>query len=68
MYKKLLYLIPLMMFVLTCTVQAEVVVTTATGNGADTYLSNDGQGGNYGPDSVHGEDTSLRAFRQLAEF
>jgi len=66
MLKKFLYLIPLMMFVLTCTVQAEVVVTTATGNGADTYLSNDGQGADYGPDTMHGDDTSLRAFRQLA--
>jgi hypothetical protein len=66
MYKKLFYLIPLMMFVLTCAAQAEVVVTTATGNGADTYLSNDSQGANYGPDTMHGGDTSLRAFRQLA--
>ena len=46
-------------------VQALVTVTTEDGNGADTYLSNDGQGGNYGPDSVHGTDGSLRAFRQL---
>jgi hypothetical protein len=46
-------------------VQALVTVTTADGNGADTYLSNDGQGSNYGPDSLHGEDQSLRAFRQL---
>jgi hypothetical protein len=46
-------------------VQALVTVTTEEGNGADTYLSNDGQGGDYGPDSVHGANVSLRAFRQL---
>src|SRR4030043_578818 len=45
--------------------QALVTVTTGDGNGADTYLSNDGQGGDYGPDSVHGANVSLRAFRQL---
>jgi hypothetical protein len=34
-------------------------ITTIDGIGADTYLSNDGQGGNYGPDSVHGADNSI---------
>src|SRR4030042_160490 len=46
-------------------VQALVTVTTEDRNGADTYLSNDGQSGDYGPDSVHGANVSLRAFRQL---
>ena len=31
-----------------------LTVTTAAGSGADTFLSNDGQGGDYGPDSLHG--------------
>jgi len=34
-------------------------VTTIDGSGADTYLSNDGQNGDYGPDSIHGADTSI---------
>ena len=40
-------------------VQALVTVTTAVGNGADTGLENDGQGGDHGPDSVHGTDADL---------
>ncbi len=44
-----------------------LTITTEDGRGADTYLSNDGQGANYGPNSTHGADTSLRAFRQLAD-
>jgi hypothetical protein len=66
MNSKMTYLVCFALLVGTVnSVQALVTVTTADGNGADTYLSNDGQGSNYGPDSVHGEDTSLRAFRQL---
>jgi hypothetical protein len=67
MHSKMTYLVCFALLVGTVSsVQALVTVTTADGMGADTYLSNDGQSGNYGPDSVHGEDTSLRAFRQLA--
>ncbi|HHY84477.1 MAG TPA: hypothetical protein GYA07_02915 [Verrucomicrobia bacterium] len=39
--------------------QAQVIVTTATGNGADTYLSNDGQDGNSGPDVIHGAEGDI---------
>ena len=67
MLGKMTYLVCFaLLFGAASSVQALVTVTTADGNGADTYLSNDGQGGNYGPDSVHGTDGSLRAFRQLA--
>jgi hypothetical protein len=45
---------------------ASVVITTADGRGADTYLANDGQSSAYGPTTTHGADTSLRAFRQYA--
>jgi len=44
-----------------------LTITTAEGNGADTYLANDGQSGDYSPDSVHGADVSIKAFRQLAD-
>ena len=67
MLGKMTYLVCFaLLFGAASSVQALVTVTTEDGNGADTYLSNDGQGGNYGPDSVHGADASLRAFRQLA--
>jgi hypothetical protein len=66
MLNKTIYILVTVLLVTTA-VQAEVVRTTADGNGADTYLSNDGQGGDFGPDSIHGADTSLRAFRQLAD-
>jgi hypothetical protein len=66
MFGKMTYLVCfILLFGMVSSVQALVTVTTADGNGADTYLSNDGQGGNYGPDSMHGSDQSLRAFRQL---
>jgi hypothetical protein len=38
---------------------AAVVRTTAFGNGADTYLSNDGQSTNEGPDGTHGGNTTM---------
>ncbi len=66
MINKTIYILMTMLLVTTSIVQAEVVLTTADGNGADTYLANDGQSGDFGPDSIHGADTSLRAFRQLA--
>lgn len=44
--------------------QAVTVITTADGNGADTYLANDGQ---MGPDTTHGTETKIRACRQLAD-
>jgi len=48
-----------MLLIATSTVRAEMVFSTAVGNGADTCLENDGQGGNHGPDSVHGTDGSI---------
>ena len=48
-----------MLLIAASTVQAEVVLSTAVGNGADTGLENDEQSGNHGPDSVHGTDTAL---------
>lgn len=44
-------------------VQAEVVITTEDGNGADAYLTNDSQ---QGPDTVTGGEERIRAFRQVA--
>jgi len=46
-----------------------ITVTTATGNGADTYLANDNQSGlgTNGPDTTHGAEVRMRAFRQLAD-
>jgi hypothetical protein len=41
------------------TTRQEFIITTAIGNGADTYLSNDGQSGNYGPNSIHGMDGGI---------
>ena len=40
-----------------------ITVTTATGNGADTALENDGQSGNHGPASLHGTEASLTVRR-----
>ncbi len=60
MYKKLVNLIAIFILLIAAsTVQAEVVLSTAIGNGADTGLENDGQSGSHGPDSVHGTDGSL---------
>jgi hypothetical protein len=44
-------------------------ITTAVGNGADTYLANDSQSGigTNGPDTTHGAEIRMRAFRQLAD-
>jgi hypothetical protein len=43
-----------------------ISVSTADGRGADTYVSNDTQSGDYGPDSLHGADDSIR-IRYLAD-
>jgi len=48
-----------MLLIATSTVQAEKVLSTAVGNGADTGLENDGQSGNHGPDSVHGTESTI---------
>ncbi len=66
MWKKLAYLVSMYLVVATTGNAAPISITTKDGRGADTYLSNDGQGANYGPTTTHGADTSLRAFRQLA--
>lgn len=44
--------------------QAITVIATEDGNGADTYLANDGQ---MGPDTTHGSETKIRFCRQLAD-
>ena len=60
MSNKLFYSISIVMLLIAAsTVQAEMVFSTAVGNGADTGLENDGQSGSHGPDSVHGTDTAL---------
>jgi len=57
MSKKLIYLISFaVLLIAASSVQALTTVTTADANGADTYLSNDGQSGNYGPTSTHGTE------------
>lgn len=43
---------------------AALTITTEDGNGADTYLTNDGQ---QGPDTNTGAEVRMRAFRQLAD-
>jgi hypothetical protein len=40
---------------------AEIILTTANGSGADTFLSNDTQTGNYGATSIHGGDKEMQA-------
>jgi hypothetical protein len=67
MFKRLIWSIVLTTLLSAASGVQALTITTEDGDGADTYLSNDGQGGNYGPDSVHGADVSLRAFRQLAD-
>lgn len=66
MFKKLICSIAFITLLSMASGVQAITITTADGRGADTYLSNDGQGANYGPDSIHGADQSLRAFRQLA--
>ncbi|MBN1509406.1 MAG: discoidin domain-containing protein [Sedimentisphaerales bacterium] len=66
MWKKLTFLASVGLLLATTGNAAPIVITTADGRGADTYLANDGQGGNYGPTTTHGADTSLRSFRQYA--
>jgi hypothetical protein len=44
--------------------QAVTVIATEDGNGADTYLTNDGQ---QGPDTNTSAEVRMRAFRQLAD-
>jgi hypothetical protein len=59
MCRKLIYLISFVVLLsIVSSVQA-LTITTAKGNGADTYLSNDGQEGNYDPNSVHGKEGAL---------
>ena len=67
MFNKLICSIAVITLLSTATGVQALVIMTEDGRGADTYLSNDGQGANYGPNSTHGADTSLRAFRQLAD-
>ena len=64
MWKKLAYLVSICLVLATTGNAAPIVITTADGRGADTYLANDGQSSAYGPTTTHGADTSLRAFRQ----
>jgi len=59
MSKRLIYPIPFIVLLSIASSVQALTITTAVGNGADTYLSNDGQSGNYGPDSVHGADGGL---------
>jgi hypothetical protein len=66
MWKKLAYLVSIYLVLTTTGRAAPVVITTADGRGADTYLANDGQSSAYGPTTTHGADASLRAFRQYA--
>jgi hypothetical protein len=47
-------------------VSAEVIVTTADGNGADTLLSNDSQNASSHADAVHGSETTM-FYRILAD-
>ena len=68
MCKKLIYLISFVVLLSAASsVQAIVTVTTADGNGADTYLANDNQSGSTGPDSVHSTEERIMAFRQLTD-
>lgn len=60
---QLIYLSTVVLLSMVNSVQVRTAITTANGNGADTYLSNDGQLGNYGPTSTHGADTSLAVRR-----
>lgn len=59
------FLLAVIVAVVLCGVsaQAVTVITTADGNGADTYLTNDSQ---QGPDSITSAEVRMRAFRQLA--
>lgn len=45
---------------------AAAMVSTADGNGADTYLSNDSQNASQGPDMAHGADTAM-SLRKLPD-
>jgi len=64
MCKKLICLISFVLLLcVASSVQAFTEVTTAEGNGADTFLSNDGQGDTTGPNSVHGTEDGLTARR-----
>ena len=57
-----------MLLFMAVSVEAQVIVTTADGDGADTYCPNDNQsGGSQGPDSNLGSETRIRAFRQLTD-
>ena len=63
MYVKLVCSITLAVLLATGSALAEVVVSTADGRGADTNLENDAQGGNHGPESLHGTDGTLQVRR-----
>ena len=60
MFNKSIYILLTVLLIATSAVQAEVVISTADGNGADTFLSNDGQSGSGGsdgaPTAVHGTE------------
>jgi len=58
----------LMVLLLIAGSASAITVTTATGSGADTFLANDSQSGigTNGPDTTHGAEIRMRAFRQLA--
>ena len=60
MFNKLFCSISIVMLLIASgNIQAEMVFSTAVGNGADTGLENDGQSGNHGPDSVHGTEGAV---------
>jgi len=54
------YLISFVMLLIVVTSVQSAGITTAVGNGADTFISNDGQSGDYGPDSNHGSGTDVK--------
>jgi hypothetical protein len=59
MCRKLIYLISFAMLLSAASSVQALTITTAKGKGADTYLSNDEQSGNYGPNSVHGTEDAF---------
>lgn len=61
MKKKLLIMV-MFVCVLGLVAQAEMAITTADGDGADTYLTNDDQ---QGPDSILSGENRIRAFRVM---
>lgn len=47
---------------------SSVEITTAIGNGSDTYLSNDNQYDSTGPDDSHGTETTLKVRHYFKNF